>query len=298
MEPEQEKLIPRKADAKLVETYAEDMATAIGDNREGLIKQIIHQEEEDELEKTNASPEVRKNNFFLVAGAFLIVLTVVILGVSSMKKEAATVPVEKQFTPIIFNDSNIFLEVAGLNKEKVLEAFANTVNKASLKNGEVEGIYLTENKKIIGLKRFLEILGTNFVIPTDLDASVTLVSDNFLTGVVQGEGEKGVFILIKTRSSSDIFPALRTWENKMFLDMHDFVGTELSSVTKYLLIKSFEDTIIENKNARILYEDEVGGERGIVMMYVFANDNSVVITNTTEAAREIISRLSAGRIKK
>jgi hypothetical protein len=84
----------------------------------------------------------------------------------------------------------------------------------------------------------------------------------------------------------------------MFLDMHDFFGTELSSTTKYLLLKNFSDNIVANKNARMLYEGETTDTQNIILMYVFANDNSIVITKSIPAAREIMSRLSSGRIEK
>ena len=58
---EQEKEIKHK----FVETYAEDMAKVIENDNSGLIKKIIHNEEEHEIEKINLSPESRKNKFFI-----------------------------------------------------------------------------------------------------------------------------------------------------------------------------------------------------------------------------------------
>ena len=47
--------------AKKVETYADDMAKAISGGQGGLIKKIIHEEEEKEALKKNISPESEKN---------------------------------------------------------------------------------------------------------------------------------------------------------------------------------------------------------------------------------------------
>jgi hypothetical protein len=79
----------------------------------------------------------------------------------------------------------------------------------------------------------------------------------------------------------------------MFLDLHGFFGVDLLPETKYLLTKNFENGIIENKNARILYDTD----KNIVMAYVFADDNSIVITNSENAVREIILRLGASEVK-
>ena len=289
---EKEKIIPKTITPKKVETYAEDMAQVIGDNREGLIKKIILQEEENEIEKKNLSPQSRQNKFYIILGTILILATITVIILSALKKENETVLVEKQFTPIIFNDKSVFIEVDDLSKDKIVEAIYQAVNGSTLGASEVEGIYLRENKNIIGLKRFIELTNNTFVLPEVGDQA--LVSDNFMLGSVNKE----FFILIKTRSMTDIFDSMRQWENKMFSDLYGYFGIELSSATEYLLTKNFEDGIIENKNARILYEDERDGIRSISMMYVFANNTSLVITQSPLTAREVILRLASNQIRK
>ncbi|KKP86302.1 MAG: hypothetical protein UR90_C0033G0009, partial [Parcubacteria group bacterium GW2011_GWC1_35_8] len=125
------------------------------------------------------------------------------------------------------------------------------------------------------------------------DENKILVSDNFLLGAVNGE-TKDFFILLQVRSITDIFDSLRAWENKMFFDLQGFFGVALSPETKYLLTKNLDDGVVENKNARILYDKD--GK--IVMMYVLANENSVIITNTIKSAQELMRRLASSQIKK
>ena len=50
---------------KITQTYAQDMAKVIEDDKGGLIKKIIHGEEERESQKRNMSPESKKNRFFI-----------------------------------------------------------------------------------------------------------------------------------------------------------------------------------------------------------------------------------------
>ena len=87
---------------------------------------------------------------------------------------------------------------------------------------------------------------------------------------------------------------MQNWESKMLYDLHGFFGVKLSPETNYLFTKSFEDGIVANKNARILRDNN--GQ--IVLMYVFADDNSIVITNSENAVSEIILRLNSSQIKK
>lgn len=290
-----------------IQTYAEDMAQAIGDNQEGMVRKIIHQDEENEAEKVKQSLNSTKNKFFIIMGTILILATIGLIVFSVMKNEAVTMLAEKPFTPLIFNDNTIFVEVADLKKDQILVAIYNAVNGSPLKVNEVTGIYLTENKKIIGLKRFMELMQSTFVIPQGIAGEGALASDEFLLGVSGYENKnpevattltQDFFILIKVRSMTDVFNNVRIWENKMFAELYKFFGTNLSSTTEYLLTKDFKNGIVENKPARILYKDGVENTTNIIMMYMFANDTSLVITRSPSTAHEVLLRLASSQIKK
>jgi hypothetical protein len=274
-----------KTQNKVIETYAEDMAEVIGNDTEGLIKKIIHGAEEQEKEKNKLSPESKQNKMFMSMGIVLVVVAIIALSFISLQKKSDTVSVQGQFMPLIFNDQTAYLEIAGLKADEIKHTVFNEVNTTEVKDGGVDGIYLTENKSVIGLRRFLFLTKSNFVP----GSSTLFVSDNFLIGAVNN----GFFMLIKDRSTPDIFDSLRNWEGKMFYDLHGFIGVPVTSDTSYLLTKDFEDGIVENKNARILYDTN----GNIVLMYLFADDNSVIITSSQEAAHEVVLRLVSGQVK-
>lgn len=271
------------------QTYAEDMARAIADSQGGAIKKIIHGEEEKEALKKNLSPQSKKNRFFMLMSLLLMFVALATISYFFFKHTDNTVPVEKQFTPIIFNDKSVFLDVKDLDKDKITQTILNEVNTTEVKAGGVEGIYLTENKKVVGLRKFTTLIKSAFVSGDN----TLFVNDNFLLGVVNGEA-KDFFMLLKMRSITDIFDAMRAWEGKMFSDLHGFFGVDISSETKALLTADFQNGIVENKNARILYDQN----NKIIMMYILADDNSVIITNTEKAAHEIMLRLAGSQIKK
>lgn len=106
--------------------------------------------------------------------------------------------------------------------------------------------------------------------------------------------QTNLFILFKVTSFGESFEQIREWEDKMFLDLHGFFGYDISLFTSYLLSKDFEDGFVQNKNTRILYDDT--GK--IVMMYLYIDDNFVVITNTEQAIREATLRVNSSKIKK
>ncbi len=278
---------------KLVHTYAEDMAGVLENDREGLIKKIIHGEEEHETEKMNLSPESKKNQVYMFISVVFLAIGFSLVAFFLLRTDVKTVAVAPQFIPLIFNDKSTYLEVAGQKREEIIQTVRNEIVTSDVKSGGVEGIYLTENKSIIGLRRLLSVLKSSFAP----DASKVLVSDNFLMGLVKSGTsetvENAFFILIKMRSNLDIFISMKAWENKMLLDIHEMLGVELNSGTNYIFKKNFEDGIVENKNARILYDKD----GNVVLMYVFANDTSVIITNSQNAAKEIILRLASSNTK-
>jgi hypothetical protein len=198
------------------------------------------------------------------------------------------VEVAPQYLPIIFTDKTEFKEISGLKKDEIVQTILNEMNTGELKEGGVEGIYLTENKKVLGFRKFLGFLEAS------LDQTkIEFINDNFLLGTVN-KGGQSPFILLKIRSIPDVFNPMKNWESKIFFDLHGLFGVPINADTKYLLQKDFEDGIVQNKNARILHDKD--GK--IVLMYVFVKDDSLIITNSETATAEIILRLASSQIKK
>ena len=296
MENNNQKSVPVSVKGKIsqkigvTETYAEDMAKAIERNEGGMIKKIIEEQEEHEAVKKNISPESKRNKLFMSISIVLIFSAFIVLAfLINLKNQISTVSVMPKIAPVIFIDKIEYKEIAGLTKDQTIQTILNEIKTTQIKKGGVEGVYLTENKKIIGLRRFLTLLKMNLDISQN-----TFVSDNFLMGIFNGGEGKDLFILLKTRSFVDIFPDLKSWENKMFSDLHGFFGVDINIDTNYLLTKDFEDGVANNKNARILYDKD--GK--IVLEYVFANDTSLIITNSDRAVQEVMLRLVSGQIKK
>ena len=284
----------KKIEHKIVQTFAGDMAEVIENDKEGLIKKIIHGEEEHEEEKKNLSPESKKNKLFMSIGIFLFFIALVTLSFLFFKKDIGTVQIEQQSTPLIFNDKSIFLEVDALSKDEIIQTVFNQVNQTEVKIGGVEGIYLIENKKIIGFQRFSTLIKSNLVFDEANFISDDFLMGSMLIGLKSTSPKAGdFFMLLKVSSILDVFNSMRTWEGKMFSILHGFFGINISSETNYLFTKEFQDGMVENKNARILYDQN----ENIVLMYVFADDNSIIIANSEPVVHEIMLRLASAQKK-
>ena len=279
-----------------VETYAEDMARVLESNENGIAGKIIEEDEIKNLEKKNMTLDGSLNKIFLSVGILLVVLAVVaICLVYFLRKDIFTVEVAPQYVPIVFTDKSEFKEISGLKKEEVIQTIINESNTAEFKEGGIEGIYLSVNKKVLGFRQFLDIIEANLG-----QTKIEFFNDNFLIGAtdkkntINNQTNRNVFILLKMRSITDVFDPMKVWESKMFYDLHSLFGMDLNESSKYLLEKNFEDGIIQNKNARILRDRN----EHIVLMYIYAEDDSLIITNSESAVAEVILRLASSQIKK
>ena len=291
---ENEKEIPKKAPeapkkVSVIQTYAEDMAHAMDNAQGGLIKKIIEEQEQAGKEEENLSPESKKNKTLMLVSVILILVAIILVGVMLFLSMKPTPTVEvQQSKSLIYIDQSTFLPIDNLTKEQITQTVKNEALLTKVKSGGVEAIYLTENKQVIGLRRFLELI--KVALP---DAVAADTNDSFMIGTFNGE-KKGLFILLKVRSFTDIFPSLKSWENKLFNDIHDLFGIDITTANNYLLTKDFDDGVIGNKNARILHTtagDDVFG-------YVFADETSVVVIADKAAANEVMLRLAASGLKK
>lgn len=272
---------------KGIETYADDLASVLESNEEGLIKKIIHEQEEIDSETIKNSPESKRNKIFLIIGVALILITFSMVYILISKKEKSeVVEIKPQYKPIIFTEKTEFKDITDLEKEDIGKLIAREASNTEMKLSTIEGLYLTENKQIIGLRRVLTRLGSGF-FPEE-----AYVSDNFLMGTIYGE-RNDFFLILQVSAFVDVFDPIRAWEKTMFKDLHTALGMTLSAENNYLLTKPFEDGLFENKNSRVLYDNE----GNMIFMYIFAKDNFVVLTESQYSARELLLRLSGVKIE-
>lgn len=292
MPPEKEN---KKPEIK-IRTFSEDMALAVQEGQAGLLKNILTEQERVEQERIKKSPDTTKNKIFLIAG---IVMTLASVGAISFfvffRDGIDKVDVVQEFTPMIFTDATQFIAVDGLPPDSVSGLVKSEVDNVDIKFGGVKGLYLTESNKVIDFERFSEIASLNLRV-----SGTDLVEDNFFIGILGVDSTMGarvagdLFILLKIESIVDIFPFIKIWEEDMLVDLRGFWGISAGFENEYLRAKPLEDGIIENKNARILYDNQ----GRIVLMYVFLDDKTIIITDSRAAVREAVLRLGAGELRR
>ena len=286
-----------EAENKNIKTYAEDLAKVVEGNEPGLIKKIIEEQEKNEAFNANVSPFSKRNKLFIIFGVFLGVLAIALVSfIFVFQQKIFTTTVVPQYVPIIFTDQNQFFEISGSNKEKVISDIVAEVNKSKIQTGEVQGINLVENKKLISFKRLISFIEGNLTA-----GQLKPISDNFLMGIVNAKAtdftvpaSKNLFFLLKINFLPDAFNSLKTWEAKMLYDLHGFFSLDLNAETNYLFTKDFEDGFVLNKNARVLYDHS--GQ--VVLMYVFIDSNYIIISKDIDTTLEVMNRIFSSKTAK
>ncbi len=277
-----------KFKSKVVHTFSDDLAESLGENQDGSLRELIREQEEKEEYLASASIESPENKVFLAISTVLILLSLLGLGYIVFVRNSKTVSFENKFQPIIFVDRTQFVPIDNLKNDQVVPTLKSTFALSTVKSGGIDGYYLTKAKKMLPLDKFSEI-----IMPNLSSKFIDLASPNFLVGTVKANKNEP-FVLIKVKSFEDVFEEMQKWEKKMFLDLHDFFGMPLGKENNSLLNKDFEDGFVDNKNARILYR----ADGTVALMYIYADDTSVIITQSDIAAREVMQRLVGSEIRK
>lgn len=122
------------------------------------------------------------------------------------------------------------------------------------------------------------------------------LSSRFLFGVHVFDGNQS-FVLFEVTSYETAFAGMLEWEKVMEKDLgglirpdNDFKVTGTS--TEALSVRTFEDIVYKNTDARALKDKE--GK--ILIVYSFPTQDSLIVTTNTKTLGEIIDRLTSRRI--
>ena len=280
--------VPRKG----VHTLTNDIAHEAVAGTPGTIRAIIDAEEGREIEKEHLKVGYSVNQLYMIFGFIALILSAGLLYYFlffiAVKDNSGASQFTQDAKNMFLVDKSASIELAGLNKTKTLKTIVDASEKVFLPPEQIQVFNLTEDSRQISLARFLEITEANVSLPEG-----NIFSSDFMFGVFSSEGNHPFFIL-KVKSMNDAFPTMRAWENKILNDLGQIFNYEISPDNQYLLTKDFQDDIVQNKNARVLYDD-LGS---IVMMYVYLDDTTILISNYAGIAGEVIERKSSSNIRK
>lgn len=284
---------------KTLKTYASDMADAVRENEASVIQIALAEQKrkaQEEMYKSQEGTTGSKIKLF-IGGLILIILAVGIAYFVIKQKDLqqSQVPQIKKVEAYISYDNDVSIDLTGTDtRENFIYKIDPELTKVE-NSGSIKSIFLQKKSGT----DFKNLKFTDFVSIANISAPgsfIRAVSEDYMLGTYQkgdGTGKAHSFLILKATDYNRAFAGMLEWEKTMLYDLFPLFHIDISGDNKYLLDKPFGDIIIDNKDARILY-DKNGND---LMYYIFLNKDMLIITDSKEAIKEIGNRLMAKNAK-
>jgi len=279
-------------DIKVLRTYTSDMADAIRENEVSVIKIAMAEKEKRDREEIYIKAKGTNFSKILLFFGGVILIVVAIIGsiylFKKIKENPQPVIVDKFETFISYDlksdidvtkatNINTLLEIIETNQQKIVK--------------QIEVFYLTKKTNEVietfDLKDFLSLIQTT--IP---EALVRSLSSKYLIGKYSNlnfstdeNNKSSLFLILETTDYNQAYASMLEWEGTLLRDL--FIIFSIPKPSNFLFEKKWNDIIVNNKDARVLYGENGEG----ILYYAFINKNDFVITNNLETLKEIINRI-------
>jgi hypothetical protein len=184
--------------------------------------------------------------------------------------------------PPILSENQQIIDLKSEKRSELIDAI-QTAAETDIGPGTILNFpFLLEangTKEYIQAKKFFGILGIN--LPINLNQSL---EDSFTFGVFNNQIQNEPFLILKINSFDFAFSGVLDWEKNMAGDLKEIMSIENIPPPN----KKFEDKVIKNWDARILYDDS----NNAVIGYAFVKSQYLVITADISTLEEIIRRFS------
>ncbi|NCS99621.1 hypothetical protein GW765_01420 [Candidatus Parcubacteria bacterium] len=279
---EEEKIEAKEisAEKKVFRTMSADIGNRAGQKQGAALQAILKQERENK-----EAQKRRQTN--LVFGLVSLVLFVSAVGIFfyATREEA---PVEQKTQvvqrSIVYAENHNRIDTTNILPITLVSKISSKVSSGGSDIGEVTNLYFTKNigdnkVQTLSSKEFLGAIQSS--IP---GAMINSLGKDFMLGVYSGDTVKPFLILeapIRNTSSQ-----MKIWESTLLQDMSRILDIEVMDTDLY--IKPWQDVQIQNKNTRVLLDNE----SNLVLSYTYISDDLLVITTSQIAIQEILQRLA------
>ncbi len=288
------------SDLKVIHTYTSDMADAVRQNEMSVIKIALAEKEKRESEEMYKKSEgSNSSKIFLIFGG--IILIGIALGITYFvtKKNIETnspIQTTKEIeAPIVYNEK-VFIDTAGLTTHNDLSGAIKKEVENTSKDNSVKAIFL--KKDVGGKSELVDVNGfTSLIGETAPQALIRNLGEEYLIGtynIKDGDISKPhLFLIFNIKDYNQIYASMLAWEKTLLNDMNLIFNIDVNEDRSELLEKQWSDIIINNKDARVLY-DNLGKE---VLYYIFIDKNSFLITDSQDMIKEIGARITSKKTK-
>lgn len=283
---------PNDKDIKVLRTYTSDMAEAIRENEVSVIKIAMAEKEKREQEELFKKAEGSSFSkvLLILGGIIFIILAIFGSRYLLQKKKEKEIPQNNinNIETFISYDSKSYIDTTNINKESFI---AITKREQQTNPTLIKALFPTrsigEVQTMLTTSEFLSLIRS-----TAPGALTRSLSDIYLMGkyanpnATNTKDRSATFLIFQTTDYNLSYASMLDWEKTMLSDLYEVFDMNVANISG-LFEKNWDDVIINNKDARVLYGNNGEG----VLYYVFVNKNNFVITDNTAALKEIIDRL-------
>ena len=280
-----------------LQTFQHDVAEAMKEGKGSIIKIAVAEQERKDREAEILSPKSPMNKRYIFAGLMLLLVALGAIGVIAYLKGGKvstnnSTPVENKIPSAIRADAHVPINITNETPSSLRTKIADILIKTGATNGTITDFYFTKDtdpNTLVGSADFLNMLGST--MPNSLLRSL---GQKFMIGTYQISNTSVPFIVLTTDSFQSTFAGMLLWEKTMIDDLYQILNIPIQNENQILFTNPFNDGTIKNKDARILRD--AGGRPAL--MYLFLDNNTILITSSSASIDEISTRLFEATIKK
>lgn len=320
------------SDARTVRTYQSDIANTIKNDNVSMIKIALSEKKRQEKKGVfdEAGESDRKNLYIVIGAVFaFLVIAGLIAGYIYLQSERNKVVIQaeqQKVQPLLYTETVSILNIDQINLADLFKIIEKD-KEAVMELGEMKAIVLavgsSTEERALTTAEFLTLINSRAP-----DSLVRSLGSNFMLGVYAFTPRE-MFAVFKVSSYDSAFAGMFEWEpsiesdlGDLFINKKDRVSTDLGTLSTpqttgvpaasgtagqasgsqsstgagspfgILSQRKFVDKVLSNKDARVLV-DTNGKE---AMLYTFLDKETLVIATSEKSLKEIIFRLTTGRI--
>lgn len=315
-------------DIQTVRTYQSDIANTIKNDNVSMIKVALSEKKRQERrgQLDNTLEDTNKNLYIVIGSivAFLVIAGLIagFIYLQSENSRKTTQAEQQKVQPLLFTETTSILNIDQFELGDLFKIIERD-KEAVMELGDMKSIVLTmgssTEERQLTTEEFFTILNSR--APNGL---LRALNPNFLLGVYAFTPRE-MFAVFKVNSYDAAFAGMFEWEPSIESDIGDiFINKKERverSISNLSTVKStstsvnenstlnasstvqsspfgvfsqrkFIDKVLSNKDTRILV-DTNGKE---AMLYTFIDKETLVIATSEKSLKEIIFRLTTGRI--
>lgn len=304
-----------------VRTFQTDIAGTVKSDNVSMIKMALAEKSRQEREGSSLANvdikyPIKKAYIWALIGIIVVAGGVGFVYWFFNRPPAETI--ERKIAPqepeIIYSETQAVININDKPSSVIIEELKKEVS-AKLDLGTIKRVMLTagtSSTRSIETSEFFNVIRSN--APNSLIRSL---ESYFVLGAYSF-APHDAFLIFKIKSYDDAFSAMLQWEPYIEIDLGKILieettppntiinqpvaTTTFATTTGSTTIRStndpnksvFGDKILQNKDTRIL----TGPDGKIKLLYSFIDKNTLVIVSSEKGFKELITRMTTGRIRR